>query len=93
MREAFTYMFKDPRYSDKAIMYFIICFISLALIASPEIGNMHSVSLSQGPQVTPVTNPVFAVLPFIGTLINWILCGYYFTCVQALTKQIRAELL
>ena len=70
MKEAFTYMFKDPRYNDKAIVYFVICFIALALMATPEISNLNTVGLSQGPKITPVTNPIFIILPFIGTLFN-----------------------
>lgn len=87
MKEAFTYMFKDPRYNEKASVYFIICFIVLALMASPEISNINSIALSQGPKYTPVTNPIFALLPFVGSLVNIILLGYYYTCIQAITKQ------
>ena len=87
MREAFTYMFKDPGYNNKATVYFVICFISLALMASPEIANLNSTAVIQGPKVAPVTNPTFMFLPILGSIFNWILCGYYFTCVQALTQQ------
>ena len=86
MREAFTYMFKDPRYNDKAMVYFIVCAISLALMATPELASVN-VLLSQGPKVSPVTNPIFTILPIIGVLFNCILVGYFYTCVQALTKQ------
>ena len=87
MREAFTYMFKDPGYNDKAIMYFVICFIALALLASPEISNLNTAGMSQSPKVTPISNPIFAILPLLGVLFNWIITGYYLTCVQAITKQ------
>ena len=53
MREAFTYMFKDPGYNNKATVYFVICFISLALMASPELANFNGSAMMQGPKVTP----------------------------------------
>jgi hypothetical protein len=56
-------------------------------MATPEISNLNTVGLSQGPKVTPVTNPIFIILPFIGTLFNWILTGYYLTCIKAITGQ------
>ena len=86
MREAFTYMFKDPRYNDKAMIYFIICTLSLSLMATPELANLNTL-FANGPKVAPVTNPIFTILPLIGALFNWILCGYFYNCVQALTKQ------
>ena len=88
MREAFTYMFKDPRYNDKAMTFFIICFIAFALKASPEVLKINTMGLAQGPQVTPVSNPILlVVLPLIGTLFDWVLSGYCLTSIQAITKQ------
>lgn len=86
MREAFTYMFKDPRYNDKAIAYFVICTLSLALMGAPELASINTL-LADGPKVTTTTSPLFTILPVIGMVFNMILCGYYYTCVQALTRQ------
>lgn len=89
MKEAFTYMFKDPGYRKKAEVYFVFCFIALALMATPELANISSgvCPYAQSPIVTPTTSPILLFLPLIGMVFNFILSGYYFTCVQAITKQ------
>lgn len=87
MKEAFTYMFKDPMYEKKAMSYFLICFASLALMATPELNNISDFySMTITPTIKPI-NPLLNLLPLAGTLFNFILCGYFYTCVQAITNQ------
>ena len=86
MREAFTYMFKDPRYSDKATVYFVICFIAFALVGLPEITKLSAIVGT--PSITPVTNPLFKLLSTIGKLLlKTVLLGYCYTCIGAIIKQ------
>lgn len=86
MREAFTYMFKDPGIKDKATTYIIICFIAFALTALPEISQFSGIATTS-PYITPVTTPSFELLAFCGKLLNLVLLGYSFTCVGAIIKQ------
>ena len=86
MREAFTYMFKDPGIKDKATTYIIICFIAFALTALPEISQFSGIATTS-PYITPVTAPSFELLAFCGKLLNLVLLGYSFTCVGAIIKQ------
>ena len=90
MKEAFTYVFKDPGYSKKALVYFMVCFITLALMASPQLltAGIYSESVIQEPQITPVTNPLLIIfISIIGYVFNMFLTGYYYTCIHAIVNQ------
>lgn len=89
MREAFTYMFKDPGYDKKAIIYFIICFCSMALMMSPELANIGAPNFAEAAKAAKPSNPVFVFLPLIGNFFSLLLAGYHLNCVEAITKQER----
>ena len=73
MREAFTYMFKDPGYERKAIIYFLICFCSMALMMSPELANIGAPNFAEAVKVAKPTNPIFIFLPLIGNFFTLLL--------------------
>ena len=87
MREAFTYMFKDPGYDKKAITYFVICLCSLALTMSPELANITTPNFAEAAKVAKPSNPIFTFLPIIGNFFSLLLAGYHLNCVEAITKQ------
>ena len=74
MKNAFSYMFKDEKFWQKALMYFLIVFVANVLL-------YYSVIL---PSKDPVTSPF---VPLIAHLIMMINIGYGFTLIKAIMEQ------
>ena len=87
MREAFTYMFKDPGYEKKAIVYFVILFLATALSISPEFANMEMANFSNPKMYAETSNPIFIFFPLIANFFMILLGGYHMVCIQAISKQ------
>ena len=90
MREAFTYMFKDNCYYKKALVYFILTFIESACIAYAQMNScsgMCPVSLNGENFTLSKTNVL--VFQLIGLLFNFLVVGYFNTCIEAITKQVN----
>ena len=85
MREAFTYMFKDPGFRQKAFTYWFICFLTLLFVGASDVFK-NSIA-TQTPTVSSVSSPFLNLLPFLSILLFAILGGYYFVGVKAIFEQ------
>lgn len=85
MREAFTYMFKDPMFGKKAFTYWSICFLTLLLAGVAEA--FKAPIATQTPTINSVSNPFLTTLPLVSIFLFAILGGYYFSGVKAIFEQ------
>lgn len=90
MREALTYMFKDNCFYKKAFIYLALSFIESACIAFAQMNSCTGacpVTTSNGIFIPDKTNTI--VFQIAGCLLNFLILGYFNTCVNAITKQIN----
>jgi len=74
MKEAFTYMFKDEKFWQKAFMYFIVIFcVNVLTFYSTSIPKTQTVSI--------------LVLTLLSHLIMLISLGYAFSCIKYLMRK------
>ena len=83
MREAFSYMFKDPGFGQKFVPFCFVNFIALLLFGAPQLTSITS----SVPTVLKVTNPFWYWLPFLGGIISFALFGYATVCIKAITQK------
>lgn len=88
MREAFTYMFKDNCYYKKAFIYLILNFIANAFLAYAQINSCSGgCPLSSRVDVLPNTYINNIVFNLLGAVANLFVLGYFFSAIDAITKQ------
>ena len=90
MREAFVYMFKDNCYYKKAFMFFVLTFIESACIAFAQMNTCTGLcpfSTNEGIFTPNKTNALLFHL--IGLIFNFLVVGYFNTCIEAITKQVN----
>ena len=90
MREAFTYMFKDNCYYKKALVFLILTFVESACIAFAQMNSctgMCPFSAGEGVFTPNKTNAL--IFQLIGLIFNFLVVGYFNTCVEAITKQVN----
>ncbi len=79
IKEAFTYMFKDNKFLQKAFVYFLFAFIANFFIQYASTTLMPT-------QENPFNIEYYAFL-LLGTVLMFIPQGYYVSCVRALKEQ------
>lgn len=83
MRDAFTYIFKDPGFGQKVVSFCMVFFVILSLLGAPQLTN----TISSAPAVLKVSNPFLNWLPFFGVIISFALWGYSTVCIKAITQK------
>ena len=79
MKEAFTYMFKDNKFAQKAAMYF--CFALIASLCS-EFGKYFT-EIEQ----TKISTPVLLLILIFSIVFGLIVNGYKILCTRAILEQ------
>ena len=85
MREAFSYMFKDNKYKNKALTYFV--FAMIANFCSIYANTFAPSCSGVGCHVEQTISPEAARWLFLGVIISLIPLGYHFSCIKALIEQ------
>ncbi len=79
IKEAFTYMFKDNKFLQKAFVYFLITFIG-------QFAIQYATNTLIPTQAKSFNIEYYAFL-LLGTVIMFIPQGYYISCIRALKEQ------
>lgn len=90
MREAFTYMFKDNCYYKKALVFLLLTFIESACLGFAQMNScngMCPLDLSSGIFTPSKTNAL--IFQLTGLIFNFLVLGYFNTCIEAITKQVN----
>lgn len=79
MKEAFTYMFKDNKYPQKALTYFCCVFLAQLAVMYAKIFAPNCVNCPAAPE--------YSLWSFIGSILMILPIGYGITCIKSLIEQ------